>query len=136
METKEVKDYLNDNNDCTFLIIQVKNNLHVRVYKTRNLFVKQDHLFVREEGHPAISLECDEMLEKTTWGFSHSWSDEGETYETRIYNLKDNKNLWAGIMFLRDIANSIKKMLTDLEYPISMLNYEWMDRADKGEDAD
>jgi hypothetical protein len=76
------------------------------------------------------------MLEKTTWGFSHSWSDEGETYETRIYNLKDNKNLWAGIMFLRDIADSIKKMLTDLEYPISMLNYEWMDRADKGEDAD
>lgn len=136
METKEVKDYLNDNNDCTFLVIQVKNHLHVRVYKTRNLFVKQDHLFVREEGHPAISLECDEMLEKTTWGFSHSWSDEGETYETRIYNLKDNKNLLAGIMFLRDIADSIKKMLTDLEYPISMLNYEWMDRADKSEDAD
>lgn len=136
METKEVKDYLNDNNDCTFLVIQVKNNLHVRVYKTRNLFVKQDHLFVREEGHPAISLECDVTLEKENWGFFHSWSDEGNTYETRIYNLKDIKNLWAGITFLQDIAASIKKMLTELEYPISMLNYEWMDRADKGEDAD
>lgn len=136
METKEVKDYLNDNNDCTFLVIQVKSHLHVRVYKTRNLFVKQDVLFVKEEGHPQISLNCDEMLEKETWGFSNAWCDEGKEYETRIYNIKSNLNLRAGIMFLQDIAKNIKKMLTDLEYPISMLNYEWMDRADKGECED
>lgn len=136
METKEVKEYLNDNIDCTFLVIQTIDRLHVRVYKTRNLFVKQDVLFVKEEGHPQISLDCDVTLEKETWGFSNTWCDEGKEYETRIYNIKSNLNLREGIMFLQDIAKNIKKMLTDLEYPISMLNYEWMDRADKGEDED
>ena len=130
MELEEVKKYLRDNDDCTYLVVKKMDGIFVTVYKTRNLRIVSDSLCVDEENQPEIFIDCD-RIEKTDYGFYDVWFDEGTSYETFIYNIKSNSNLNLGIREIDKSIKELKDMLTKLQNEKSFLFLEWLDREER-----
>jgi hypothetical protein len=130
MELEEVKNYLNENYGCTYLVVKKMDGIFVTVYKTRNLRVAENSLCIDEENQPEIFIDCD-RIEKTDYGFYDVWYDEGTSYETFIYNIKSNSNLDLGIHEIDKSIKTLKKILTDLQYSRSLLFLEWLDREER-----
>lgn len=130
VELEDVKNYLCDNDGCTYLVVKKMDGIFVTVYKTRNLRLVKDSLCVDEENQPEIFIDCD-RLEKTNYGFYNEWFDEGTTYETFIYNIKLNSNLKLGIDEIDKSINTLKDMLANLQNSKSFLFLEWLDRVER-----
>lgn len=133
MELEEVKKYLRDNDECTYLVVKKIDGIFVTVYKTRNLRIVADSLCIDEENQPEVFIACD-RLERTDYGFYNEWFDEGTTYETFIYNIKLNSNLNLGIREIDNSIKDLKEMLTNLQYSRSFLFHEWLDREERETD--
>ena len=133
MEIEEVKKYLNENDGCTYLIVQKIDSIFVTVYKTRNLRLVEDSLCIDEKNYPEVFIACD-RLERTDYGFYNEWSDEGTTHETFIYNIKSNSNLNSGIHEIDKSIKELKDMLTKLQNERQFLFFEWLDRAERETD--
>ncbi len=130
MNLEEVKNYLNENGECTYLVVQKIDSIFVTVYKTRNLRLVEDSLCIDEENYPKVFIACD-RIEKTDYGFYHEWIDEGTSYVTFIYNIKSNSNLNLGIHEIDKSINTLKDMLTSLQNSRSFLFLEWLDREER-----
>lgn len=130
MELEEVKNYLNENYGCTYLVVKKKNGIFVTVYKTRNIRLAENSLCINEENQPKVFIACDQ-LERTDYGFYNQWSDEGITYKTFIYNIKSNSNLDLGIHEIDKSIKTLKDMLTNLQNSRSFLFFEWLDRHER-----
>lgn len=127
MNLEEVKNYLNENDGCTHLIVKKMDGIFVTVYKTRNLHLVGDSLCIDEENQPEIFIACD-RLERTDYGFKNEWVDEGTSYETFIYNIKSNSNLESGIHEIDKSIKELKDMLSRLQNDRSFLFFEYLDR--------
>lgn len=130
MELEQVRNYLNENDGCTYLVVKKMDNIFVTVYKTRNLRLVKNSLCVDEENQPEIFIDCDQ-IEKTDYGFYNEWFDEGTTYETFIYNIKSNSNLDSGIHEIDKSIKILKDMLANLQHSRSFLYLEWLDREER-----
>lgn len=130
MNLEEVKKYLNENDGCTYLIVQKIDSIFVTVYKTRNLRLVEDSLCVDEENHPEVFIACD-RLDRTDYGFYNEWFDEGTTHETFIYNIKLNSNLSLGIDEIGKSIKELKDMLNKLQNERQFLFLEWLDRQER-----
>jgi hypothetical protein len=130
MELEEVKNYLNENYGCTYLVVKKRNGIFVTVYKTRNIRLAENSLCINEENQPKVFIACDQ-LERTDYGFYNQWSDEGTSYETFIYNIKSNSNLDLGIHEIDKSIKTLKDMLTNLQNSRSLLFLEWLDREER-----
>ena len=133
MELEDVKKYLNENDGCTYLVVQKIDSIFVTVYKTRNLRLVEDSLCIDEENYPKVFIACD-RLERTDYGFYNEWFDDSTTHETFIYNIKSNSNLDSGIHEIDKSINEIKDMLAKLQNEKRFLFLEWLDRAERETD--
>ena len=130
MEIEEVKNYLNENDGCTYLIVKKIDDIFVTVYKTRNLRIVEDSLCIDEENQPGVFITCDRLY-RTDYGFHNEWFDDGTTYETFIYNIKSNSNLELGIHEIDKSIKILKDMLANLLHSRSFLYLEWLDRHER-----
>ena len=130
MNLEEVKKYLRDNCGCTHLVVKKRDGIFVTVYKTRNLRLVENSLYVDEENHPDVFISCDRLV-KTDYGFYNNWSDEGTTYETFIYNIKSNSNLELGIHEIDKSIKELKDMLARLQNERSFLFLEFLDKEER-----
>lgn len=130
MNLEEVKKYLNENDECTYLVVKKMDGIFVTVYKTRNLRLVEDSLCVYEENQPEVFIDYD-RIEKTDYGFYNQWFDEGTSFETFIYNIKSNSNLKSGINEIDKSIKTLKDMLTNLQNSRSFLFLEWLDREER-----
>lgn len=133
MELEELRNYLNENDGCTHLVVKKMDDIFVTVYKTRNLRLVEDSLCIDGENQPEVFIACD-RLERTDYGFYNEWSDDGTTYKTFIYNIKFNSNLNSGIHEIDKSIKELKDMLTKLQNERQFLFLEWLDREEKETD--
>lgn len=133
MNLEEVKKYLSENYQCTYLVVKKVDDIFVTVYKTRTLRLVGDSLCINRENKPDVFIACD-RLERTDYGFYNEWFDEGTTHETFIYNIKLNPNLKLGIREIDKSIKALEDMLINLQNSRSFLFLEWLDRAERDMD--
>ena len=61
MNLEELKNYIRDNDNNTYLIVKKIDGIHVTVYKTRNVSVRDDSLWIFEKNYAECYIGYDKL---------------------------------------------------------------------------
>lgn len=113
-------------NEATLLVVNVYDGVHVDIFKTKEIRVHENWIrVVSWDDCVGFGIHS---VELTNYGFVSNWSEDGHSYETRVYNLKWTRNLELANEFIKSIIDDIERMKRELEKSYNLLHFEWYDR--------